>query len=99
MMRRSFSIDFRRETASLVLDQGYTVPQACKAVGVGPTAVRRWVTQLHQERDGHTPKRSRALTPEQQRIQALEAQVQRLEREKKILKEATALLMSGSLDR
>ncbi|EGH26995.1 hypothetical protein PSYMO_38128, partial [Pseudomonas amygdali pv. mori str. 301020] len=34
---------------------------------------------------------SKALTPEQQKIQELEARIARLEREKSILKKATAL--------
>lgn len=38
--------------------------------------------------------KSKALSPEQQRIQELEARVNRLEREKSILKNTTALLMS-----
>ncbi len=62
------------------------------------SALRRWVKQLQQERDGVTPK-SKALTPEQQKIQELEARINRLEREKAILKKATALLMSDELDR
>ena len=37
---------------------------------------------------------SKALTAEQQEIQALKARINRLELEKKILKEATALLMA-----
>jgi len=37
------------------------------------------------------------LTPDQQRIQALEAHIKRIEREKEILKKATALLMSDSM--
>ncbi len=37
----------------------------------------------------------KALTPEQQKIQELEARINRLEREKSILKKATALLMWG----
>lgn len=37
--------------------------------------------------------------PEQQKIQELEARINRLEREKAILKKATALLMSDELDR
>jgi transposase len=56
------------------------------------------VEQLRNERGGTTPPRSKAMTPEQKRIQDLEAQVRRLEREKEILKKATALLMSDSLD-
>ncbi len=71
--RRTFSAEFKREAAALVLDQGYS----------------------HQ---GVTPK-SKALTPEQQKIQELEARINRLEREKAILKKATALLMSDELDR
>ncbi len=68
--RRTFSTEFKRDAASLVLDQ---------------------------ERGGVTPK-AKALTPEQQRIQELEARVNRLEREKVILKKATALLMSDEIE-
>jgi transposase len=39
------------------------------------------------------------MTPEQQRIQELEARVERLEREKTILKKTTALLMSEGIER
>lgn len=98
MARRSFSPAFKREAASLVLDQNYSVTEACTAMGVGPTAMRRWVEQLQQERAGNTPK-SKAMTPEQQRIQELEARIRKIERENDILKKATALLMSDSLDR
>jgi transposase len=59
---------------------------------VGPVALRRWVEQLRSERGGTTPVRSKAITPEQKRIQDLEAQVRRLEREKKILKSASPAL-------
>lgn len=96
--RRSFSAEFKREAASLVLDQGYTIPEACRSLDVGETALRRWVQQLREECDGITPQ-AKALTPEQQRIQELEARINRLEREKSILKKATALLMSDELDR
>lgn len=97
--RRSFSIEFKHETACLVLDQGYSIREACDAVGVGKTAVRRWVDQLKSERQGQTPVRSRAMTPDQQRIQELEARIRKIEREKEILKKATALLMSDSFNR
>jgi transposase len=60
--------------------------------------MRRWVEQLRAERSGHTPGKSAALTPENQRIQELEARLQKVEREKEILKKATALLMSDSWD-
>jgi transposase len=96
--RRTFSIEFKHDAALLVLDQGYSVIEASKSLGIGETALRRWVEQLRIEHDGGTPK-GEALTPEQQKIQELEAQVNRLEREQAILKKTTALLMADELDR
>ncbi len=98
MKRRTFSIEFKHETACLVLDHGYSMQQACDAVGVGATAIRRWVEQLKNERRGKTPTKSKAMTPDQQRIQDLEARIRQIEREKEILKKATALLMSESFN-
>jgi len=86
--RRTFSTEFKHDAAVLVLDQGYSVVEASRSLGIGETALRRWVDQLRIERDGGTPK-SKALTPEQQKIQELEARINRLEREKAILKKAT----------
>ena len=96
--RRSFTPEFKREAASLVLDQGYSHIEAARSLGLVESALRRWVNQLHEERLGVTPK-SKALTPEQQKIQELEARIDRLEREKAILKKATALLMSDEFNR
>jgi transposase len=91
--RRTFTPEFKHDAAVLVLDRGYSHREACQSLGIGETALRRWVDQLRAERGGVTPQ-SKALTPEQQKIQALEARIQRLELEKTILKKATALLMS-----
>ena len=96
--RRTFTPEFKREAASLVLDQSYSIGQACISLGVGESALRRWVQQLADERQGVTPK-GKAMTPEQQRIQELEERCRRLEMEKSILKKATALLMSDDWKR
>ena len=88
--RRSFTTEFKNEAAALVVHPGYSVSEACRSLGIGETALRRWISQLEQERRGVTP-RSKALTAEQQRIQEVEE-------EKEILKKATALLMSDELD-
>ncbi|WP_372966723.1 IS3 family transposase [Marinobacter sp.] len=92
--RRSFSPEFKQEAASLVLDQGYTIPQASVSLGIGESAIRRWVSQLTEERDGVTPK-GKALTPEQRRIQELEARCKRLEQEKDIPKKGYRSLDVG----
>jgi transposase len=91
--RRTFTPEFKREAASMVLDQGYSHADAAHSLGLVESALRRWVNQLQQERGRATPT-SKALTPEQQKIQELEARINRLEREKSILKKASALLMA-----
>jgi transposase len=95
--RRTFSPEFKLESAQLVVDQGYTVKAAAEAVGVGKSTLEYWIRKLRQELQGKTPTAS-ALTPEQRRIQELEKQLKRVEMEKEILKKATALLMSDSLN-
>ncbi|MGR0038684.1 IS3 family transposase [Pseudomonas aeruginosa] len=92
--RRTFSAEFKREAAALVLDQGYSYIDACRSLGVVDSALRRWVKQLEAERQGVTPK-SKALTPEQQKIQELEARINRLEREKAFIKKGYRSLDVG----
>ena len=94
--RRTYSPEYKREAASLILDQNYSYSQACESIDIGETALRRWVNQLRDERGGITPT-AKAITPEQQRIQELEKRVKHLELEKSILKKATALLMSDEM--
>lgn len=96
--RAIYSTEFKHESASLVLDKEYTIAEACTAMGVGYTAMRRWVNQLKAERVGTTPK-AKAITHDQQRIQMLEAKIKQIEWEKEILKKATALLMSDTIKR
>ncbi len=64
--RRTFSAEFKREAAALVLDQGYSHIGACRSLGVVDSALRRWVKQIQQERDGGPPKNK--PPPEQQKI-------------------------------
>ena len=96
--RRKFTPEFKLEAACLILDQGYTYKEAGKSLDLTDNTLRSWVKQLQAERGGTTPS-SPALTPDQQKIQELEARVNRLEREKSILKKASALLMSDEYDR
>jgi transposase len=58
-----------------------------------------WINQpsLKQERNGQSPFAS-PMTSEQIEIRELKKQIQRIELEKDILKKATALLMSDSLN-
>lgn len=95
--RKTFSPEFRLETAQLVVDQGYTHQEAAKAMGVGYSTLGKWVKQLREEREGKAPK-AMPMTTEQLEIRELKKRIERIELEKEILKKATALLMSDSLN-
>lgn len=96
--RRTFSAEFKLESAQLVLDKNYSIREAAEAVGVGHSTMDKWVRQLRKEREGITPTQS-AITPDQQRIKELEKKLRRIEEHNEILKKATALLMSDSLNK
>ncbi len=96
LTRRTFSPEFKLEAAQLVVDQGYSVDEAAKAMNVSKSAMDKWVRQLKQERKGITPKAS-PLTPEQIEIRELKKRIAELEEHNEIIKKATALLMSDSL--
>lgn len=46
--RRTFTTQFKLETASLIVDQKYSYREACRALDVGESALQRWV--LNYER-------------------------------------------------
>lgn len=92
--RKNYSSEFKQEAARLILDQNYTYKEAGESMGVGQSALRRWVNQLKSERQGTTPEIGQALTVEKKEIQQLKTRIRQLEREKEILKKASALLMS-----
>lgn len=95
-MGSNYTKEFKKEAAELVLDKGYTQKEAREAMGVSKSALSIWVKQLRGEREGITPHSRQALTDEHKEIQLLKARIMKLEREKEILKKASALLMLDS---
>ncbi|USD67364.1 IS3 family transposase [Vibrio sp. SCSIO 43136] len=83
--RRTFSPEFKLEAAQLVVEQGYSVDEAAKAMNVSKSAMDKWVRQLKQERKGITPKAS-PLTPEQIEIRELKKRIAELEEHNEIIK-------------
>lgn len=66
-------------------------------MGVGKSTLDKWVRKLRHEREGVVSSGS-PISPEQREIAELKKQVKRLELEKEILKKASALLMSDSMN-
>jgi transposase len=86
--RREFSKEFKQEAVALVVEQGYSLAEAGRSLGVRENLIGRWKRQLEVEQGDAFPGRGK-LTPEQQRIRELEEENRRLRMEKDILKKAT----------
>lgn len=95
--RRVYSAEFRLKAVRLVTEQGYTTRQVGDALDVFETIIRRWVKKYRDEHGVINVPNDNPLTPDQQRIKELEAQVKLLEREKAILKKASALLLADEI--
>lgn len=47
--RRTFSREFKREAATMVLDQGFSFSEVCQELDVSESALRRWTDQVKLE--------------------------------------------------
>ena len=88
--RKQYTPAFKLEIAKLMVEQNYTLVQACEVAGAGSTAVKRWRQQYLAEQAGKPLPKMRALTPDMQEIQQLKQRIKQLEMEKDILKKASA---------
>ncbi|MBV6271854.1 transposase, partial [Alcaligenaceae bacterium CGII-47] len=52
--RRKFDTQFKLEVVHMVKDHGLGVSEVSKTMGVGETAIRRWVEQYEAELNGQS---------------------------------------------
>jgi transposase len=86
MSRRKFTREFKVSAVKLVNEQGYSIPEAVRSLGVDPNCVRGWVDKFSAE-EGLTPSGDGALAAELRRLRKENA---RLLMERDILKKAAA---------
>jgi transposase len=86
MARRKFTREFKLSAVQLVNEQGYSVVDAAKSLGVDPNCVRGWVAKFSTE-PGMAPSGEGALAAELRRLRKENA---RLMMERDILKKAAA---------
>lgn len=86
--RRSFTTDFKSEAVRLVVEQGYTVTEAARNLGVSASALRCWV-KGHSEERLSVPEAA-DLAQAQATIKEQAKRLKRLEMEREILKKAAA---------
>jgi transposase-like protein len=92
--RRKFSDEYRAETVRLIRNSGKSIGQLARELGIGETALRRWINQAEVEA-GRGP--AGALTKsEREELVELRRENQRLRMEREILKKATAFFAKES---
>ena len=86
MARRRFSREFKLSAVQLVNQQGYSIAQAGKSLGVDAQCIRYWLQKLSQEAAAQ-PSGEGAVQAELRRLRQENA---RLRMERDILKKAAA---------
>lgn len=86
MARRTFAREFKVSAVRLVNEQGYSVPEAARSLGVDAASVRGWVQRYGAE-VGTAPNSDASVRSE---LRRLREENQRLRMERDILKKATA---------
>ena len=85
MARRKFTREFKISAVKLVNEQGYSIPEAARSLGVDANCVRGWVGKLGTEAEGLAPSGEGAMAAELRRLRKENA---RLLMEREILKKA-----------
>ena len=86
MAKRRFTREFKLSAIKLVNEQGYSIPQAARSLGVDPNSVRYWVNTLGADPE-LAPRGEGAMAAELRRLRKENA---RLLMERDILKKAAA---------
>lgn len=82
---KQYPPEFKQEAVNLVLEQGYTVPEAAKSLGVSTTLLYKWKDKIEAERGGKDLSKD-----EREELLQLRKENRTLRMEKEILKKASA---------
>ncbi len=82
---KQYSKEFKEEAVSLIENQGYSVPEAAKSLGIANNMLYRWKEHIVSQREG----KSLSLD-ERNELKVLRKENKNLRMEKEILKKASA---------
>ena len=94
--RRTYTPEFKIEAVKLVTEQGYSVAEAARSLGIHETLLRSWKLALEAQGEQAFPGQGNP-PPFEGELRRLRAENQRLRAERDILKKATALFAQEAL--
>src|SRR3954453_15926047 len=89
MQRRRFSREFKLEAVKLIRERGVSAAQAARDLNVHENVLRKWVKEFGSDPVQAFPGHGQ-MKPEQQEIERLKREVNKLKAERDILKKAAA---------
>ncbi len=94
--RKKYTKEFKVDSISLVLEQGYSSEEAARSLGLNVSILRRWIKE-HKDQNELAFKGNGKLSEEQAEIRRLREENKRLKMEKEILKKA-AVFFAQEMD-
>lgn len=94
--RRTYTSEFKAEAVKLVTEQGYSVAEAARSLGITDNLIRNWKQALQAKGDHAFPGRGN-LSPFEEENRRLRAENKRLLVERDILKKAAAFFAKEAL--
>jgi transposase len=94
--RRTYTPEFKAEAVKLITDQGYSIAEAARSLGIHETLLRSWKQALKAQADQAFPGHGKLPAIEEE-LRRLRAENKRLLAERDILKKATALFAREAL--
>ena len=86
--RKQYTKEFKLDAISLVLDQGFTIAEAARSLGIRANMLGRWIKENQADNNGQAFRGNGKLTPELEEIRRLKIENKQLKLERQILKEA-----------
>ena len=87
--RRVYTPEFKAEAVKLVTEQGYSVAEAARSLGLSENLIRNWKQTLHDQGERAFPGHGN-LSPFEEEVHRLRAENKRLLAERDLLKKAAA---------
>ena len=94
--RRAYTREYKLAAVKLITEQNYSVAEAARRLGISANLLHLWKKTLHDAGEQAFPGHGQ-LPPLEEENRRLRAENKRLQRERDILKKATAFFASEAL--
>ena len=87
--RKTYNREFKLEAVRLITEKGYSIAEASRNLGVEYSVLRRWKKQLADDPQNAFPGKGQLKAADQE-LRTVQRELQRVKKERDILKKALA---------